>query len=74
MMRVLFLSLLNLALPFVLYALRHWLYVWLMKRKGGKKAVSNVPPLNVDLTIRLLGIGVLLLAITLLILRFKGTA
>lgn len=73
MIRVLFLSLLNLALPFVLYYLRHWLWVWWLKRKGDKKASYHVPPLNLDLAIRLLGIGVVLLAIMLLSLRFYST-
>lgn len=73
MTRIIFLSLLNLLLPFVLYYLRHWLWVWWLNRNGDKKAEKHVPPLNVDIAVRLLGIGVLLLAISLLVLRFYGT-
>lgn len=74
MMRVVFLSLLNLALPFVLYYLRHWLWIWWLKSQGDRQPERHVPPINIPIAIRLLSIGVLLLAITLLVIRFTATS
>ena len=71
--RILFLTLINLALPFVLYALRYWVYRWLIKRRQPEAKVINdtpkVPPMNWDLFIKLLALGVLLLAAVLFGMR-----
>lgn len=71
--RIIFLTLINLALPFVLYALRYWIYRWLIKRRQPEAKVINdtpkVPPMNWDLFIKLLALGILLLAAVLFGMR-----
>lgn len=66
MLRVAVLMLLNLALPFLVYYLRHWVWRWLLsRREPTAEVLSNtpkVPPMNWVLFVKLLGLGVLLLA------------
>lgn len=76
MSRVLFLTLINLALPFLLYYLRHWVWrLLLARRTPTAKVITNtpkVPPMNWDLFIKLLALGVLLLAAVLFGIRLGG--
>lgn len=71
--RIVFLTLLNLALPFILYALRYWIWRWWLKRQQPEAKVIDdtpkVPPMNWDLFIKLLALGILLLAAVLFGMR-----
>lgn len=73
MLRVIFLILLNLSLPFLLYYLRHWVWRWLLARRQPTAKVicdePKVPPMNWPLFVKLLGLGVLLLAAVLFGMR-----
>ena len=74
--RILFLTVLNFALPFVLYALRYWIWRWLLlRRQPEAKVIDNtpkVPPMNWALFIKLLALGVVLLAAVLFGMRLGG--
>lgn len=73
MLRVIFLILINLSLPFLLYYLRHWVWRWLLARRQPTAKVirdePKVPPMNWPLFVKLLGLGVLLLAAVLFGMR-----
>jgi len=66
MLRVALLMLLNLALPFLVYYLRYWLWRWFLSRREPTAEVLSgtpkVPPMNWVLFTKLFGLGVLLLA------------
>lgn len=76
MLRILFLTLLNLILPFLLYYLRYWVWRWLISRRQPSAKVIDdtpkVPPMNWSLFTKLLGLGVLLLAAILFGIRLGG--
>lgn len=73
MLRIVFLTLINLALPFLLYYLRHWVWLWwLSRRQPTAQVISDtpkVPPMNWNLFIKLLGLGVMLMAAVLFGIR-----
>ncbi len=73
MLRLFLLTAINLALPFLLYYLRHWVWRWLINRRQPEAKVIDdtpaVPPMNWSLFIKLLALGVLLLAAVLFGMR-----
>ena len=73
MLRLIFILLLNLSLPFLLYYLRYWVWRWWLSRREPKVEILSdtpkVPPMNWPLFVKLLGLGLLLLAAVLFGMR-----
>jgi TRAP-type C4-dicarboxylate transport system permease large subunit len=72
MVRYLLIFLAHMALPFVLFALRNWLWrLWLARRKNKKPEEVTVPKLDVARVLRFLFYGLLLFMVTLMGVRMS---